>query len=67
MVINIHKKIVVDEQGNPQEVIIPWEEFQEIAELLGLDLNADAVEDLRQAREDREAGQQDAYINLDNL
>jgi putative addiction module component (TIGR02574 family) len=33
----IHKKIVVDEQGTPQEVIIPWAEFQKIQELLELD------------------------------
>ena len=61
---NIHKKIVVDEQGEPQEVIIPWDEFQEIAEILGLDLDSEALDDLRQAREDREIGNQDAYIDL---
>jgi putative addiction module component (TIGR02574 family) len=33
----IHKKIDVDEQGTPQEVIIPWAEFQKIQELLELD------------------------------
>lgn len=64
---NIHKKIVVDEQGNPQEVIIPWNEFQEIAEILGLDLDSDALEDLRQAREDRESGKRDAYVDLDSI
>lgn len=64
---NIHKKIVVDEQGDPQEVIIPWDEFQEIAEILGLDLDSEALEDLRQAREDRETGNHEAYIDLDNL
>lgn len=64
---NIHKKIVVDEQGDPQEVIIPWDEFQEIAEILGLDLDSEALDDLRQAREDREIGNQDAYIDLDSI
>ena len=64
---NIHKKIVVDEEGNPQGVIIPWDEFQEIAEILGLDLDPEALEDLRLAREDRESGKHDAYINLDSL
>ena len=33
----IHKKIVVNEQGTPQEVIISWEEFQKIQDLLGLE------------------------------
>lgn len=64
---NIHKKIVVDEQGNPQEVIIPWDEFQEIAEILGLDLDLEALEDLRQAHEDRESGKRDAYVDLDSI
>ena len=32
---SIHRKIVVDEHGNPQEVIIPWDEFQGIAEIRG--------------------------------
>lgn len=64
---NIHKKIVVDEHGEPQEVIIPWDEFQEIAEILGLDLDSEALDDLRQAREDREIGNQDAYIDLDSI
>ncbi|NEP80452.1 MAG: hypothetical protein F6K39_21155 [Okeania sp. SIO3B3] len=33
----IHKKVVVDDAGEPQEVIIPWSEFQQIEEMLGLD------------------------------
>jgi PHD/YefM family antitoxin component YafN of YafNO toxin-antitoxin module len=64
---SIHRKIVVDEHGNPQEVIIPWDEFQGIAEILGLDLDSAALEDLRQAREDRENGRHDAFVDLDNL
>ena len=34
--IAIKKKIVVDERGNPQEVIISWAQFQELIEALGL-------------------------------
>ena len=64
---NIHKKIVVDEQGNPQEVIIPWDEFQEFAGILGLDLDSEALEDLRRIREDRESSKCDAYIDLDSI
>ena len=33
----IHKKVVIDDAGEPQEVIIPWAEFRQIEELLGLD------------------------------
>jgi hypothetical protein len=64
---SIHKKIVVDEEGNPQEVIIPWKEFQEIVEMLGLDLDAPALEDLQKAREDRQNGRHGNFINLDRL
>ena len=64
---SIHRKIVVDEHGNPQEVIIPWDEFQGIAEILGLNQQRSSLEDLRQAREDRENGRHDAFVDLDNL
>lgn len=63
----IHRKIVVDEDGNPQEVIIPWSEFQEIVEMLGLDLDEEAIEDLNQARKDRVSGNLDAYSDLSDL
>jgi PHD/YefM family antitoxin component YafN of YafNO toxin-antitoxin module len=63
----IHKKLVVDEEGNPVEVIIPWEEFQDIEEALGLDLDTTAIEDLEQARRDREIGKSDAFLELDEL
>lgn len=65
--VTLHKKIVLDEKGNPTEVIIPWEEYKEIEELLGLDLDENAVEDLKQAKEDREKGIKDAYMELDSL
>ncbi len=63
----IHRKIVVDEDGNPQEVIIPWDEFQEIVEMLGLDLDEEAIEDLKQARKDRALGNTEVYTDLSDL
>ncbi len=48
--IAIHKKIVVDERGKPQAVLIPWEQFCELSEALGLDLDRRARADLRAAR-----------------
>jgi PHD/YefM family antitoxin component YafN of YafNO toxin-antitoxin module len=65
--LEIHKRIVVDENGEPQEVLIPWKEFKEIEEALGLDLDAEAVADLEQARSDRAAGKPDAYLDLDDV
>ena len=65
--ITLHKKIVVDEQGKPMEVIIPWDEYKELEEILGLDLDQEAIEDLNQARKDRSRGKKDAYVDLDSI
>ncbi len=66
-VIKIQKKIVVDEHGAPQEAIIPWKQFCEIAEALGFDLDEDAVADLRIARRDWRQRKTDAFIPLSKL
>ena len=50
--IPINKKFIVDEQGNPKEVIILFEDFKKIEELLGLDLDENAIKDLKAARKD---------------
>ena len=63
----INKKYIVDEQGNRREVIIPVEDFRKIEELLGWDLDEEAVQQLRKAREDRESGNKAAYIDLDSI
>ena len=65
--LTVHKKIVLDEKGNPTEVIIPWKVYKEMEELLGLDLDKNAIEDLRQAKEDREKSKKDAYVEVDSL
>jgi len=65
--ITISKKFIVDEQGRPKEVIIPWEQFQQISEMLGLDLDENAMNDLRQAQRDRAAKNQEAYVDLDSI
>ena len=64
---NINKRYIVDEQGNPKEVIIPMEDFRKIEELLGWELDYGAVKQLREARRDRESGNKDAYIELDSI
>jgi predicted transposase YbfD/YdcC len=63
----INKKYIVDEQGNRKEVIIPVEDFRKIEELLGWDLDEEAVQQLRKARKDRESGNKEAYIDLDSI
>ncbi len=64
---DINKKYIVDEQGNPKEVIIPVEDFKKIEELLGWDLDEEAVQQLREARRDREKANKEAYIDLDSI
>ena len=63
----INKRYIVDEQGNPKEVIIPVEDFRKIEELLGWDLDDKAVKQLREARRDREKGNKEAYVALDSI
>jgi hypothetical protein len=63
----VPKKIVVDEQGKPLEVILPWAAFCEIAETLGWDLDDEAETDLRETLRDLEAGQRQAFVPLSSL
>ena len=64
---HINKRYIVDEHGNPKEVVILLEDYRKIEELLGLDLDDDAVKELREARKDRESGNKDAYFDLDSI
>ncbi len=65
--LTIHKKIVVDNNGKPTEVIIPWAEYKEMEEMLGLDLDSDAVQDLKRGLSDRAKGKKDVYVDLDSI
>jgi len=64
---HINKKSIVDEHGNPREVVLLLKDFQKIEELLGLDLDEEAVEDLGKARRDRESGDKNAYMDVDSI
>ena len=64
---NINKRYIVDEHGNPKEVVILLEDYRKIEELLGLDLDDETVKQLREARKDREGGNKDAYVDLDSI
>lgn len=63
----IQKKIVVDEHGVPQEVIIPWAQFCELSEALGLDLDATEQGELREALDDSRSRRSEAFTPLDEL
>ena len=64
---HINKKYIVDKHGNPKEVVILLKDFEKIEELLGLDLDNEAVRELRDARSDRESGNSAAYIDLGSI
>ena len=64
---DFNKKYIVDEKGNPKEVIIPIEHFRKMEELLGWDLDDETVQQLREAKMDREKGNKEAYIDLDSI
>ena len=60
----VPKKVVVDDQGRPVEVIVPWAAFCEIAEAFGWDLDEGAKTDLREAKADIETKREDAFVPL---
>ena len=64
---HINKRYIVDENGNPKEVVILLEDYKKIEELLGLDLDNETVKQLREARKDRESGNKNAYVELDSI
>ena len=63
----IQKKIVLGEGGQPVEVIIPWEQFCEMSEALGLDLDSTEQAELREALDDSLARRREAFTPLDEL
>jgi hypothetical protein len=63
-VIRIQKKIVVNERGEPKEAIIPWKQFCEMAEAMGMDLDEEARTDLRATRRDLQQGKTGSFVTL---
>jgi hypothetical protein len=64
---NINKKYIVDEEGNPKDVIIPLDDYRKIEELLGWDLDDGTIKQLRQAKKDRDSGNKEAYVDLASI
>ncbi len=63
---NLTKKLVYDEKGKPIEVIIPYEQFKELEEILGLDLEPEVKDHLKKAKIEKELNE-DNYVDLDEL
>lgn len=65
--LSISRKYIVDDSGTRKEVIISYDDFRMIEELLGLDLEEEVVTILKEASQDRAYKTEDTYINLDDL
>jgi PHD/YefM family antitoxin component YafN of YafNO toxin-antitoxin module len=64
---NINKRYIVDEKGNPKKVVIPLDDYRKMEELLGWDLDDKTVKQLREARKDRASGKKEAYVDLTSI
>lgn len=58
----ITKRILLDENGSPSDVIIPYEQFVELSEIYGWDLNEEEQNGLSEALADSRAGNRDAFV-----
>jgi len=67
MTITYHK--VVDERGQPEAALIPWDVFVQIQRLIEDDepLSDTEREALAQANKDRTAGNKDAFVSLEQF
>ncbi len=58
----ITRKIVLDEKGEPTEVIIPYLQFVEMVEAFGLDLNVSEQSDLHEALADARNKRRENFV-----
>ncbi|MEO0415918.1 MAG: hypothetical protein AAF226_13305 [Verrucomicrobiota bacterium] len=63
----IEHQIVTDEEGNPTAALIPWREFEAIVKDYeeSDEPTPEEAEALAQGKEDRDSGNDDAYMDLD--
>ena len=63
----IHPKIFTDEAGEPKEVLISWEEYRDLVESSGLDMEPEVLKQLRQSKAERSRGDFSAYVSIDEV
>ena len=63
----IRKKFVVDENGDPIEVVIPYAQFLEWVETYGLDFSEQERAELKAAIADSQAGNREAFESLESV
>ncbi|MEP2776723.1 MAG: hypothetical protein ABJQ29_11045 [Luteolibacter sp.] len=63
----IAKKIVLDEHGKPTEVIMPYDQFVELSEIYGWDLNEAEQSELKEALADSVSGNRSAFVSASDV
>ncbi|MBL68470.1 MAG: hypothetical protein CMO74_08485 [Verrucomicrobiales bacterium] len=63
----IQKKFVVDENGEPVEVVIPYAQFMEWVETYGLDFSEQERAELKAAIADSQSGNREAFESLESV
>ncbi len=60
----LDRKIVVNEKGEPTDVIIPYAQYIDFVETYGLDLTKEDEDGIREAEADLAAGNTDDFVSL---
>ena len=63
----ITHQTVIGDNGKPSAVIIPWDVFQKVREMLEGDPTPEEAEAMKEAEADRLDGNNDAFTDLDDL
>lgn len=58
---------VLDQNGKPSAALIPWEQFVELMESNGLDLDDEMRSELREALQDSEKGIRSSFVREDEI
>lgn len=61
------RNFIFNKAGQPQCVIIPWNDYLEIAETLGWDLSQSEAAELREAMNDSSNGNREAFVAIEDL
>jgi PHD/YefM family antitoxin component YafN of YafNO toxin-antitoxin module len=63
----ITHQTVIGDNGKPSAVIIPWDVFQKVREMLEGEPTPEEAEAMKEAEADRLNGNDDAFTDLDDL
>ena len=65
--VNITHQTVIGDNGKPSAVIIPWDVFQKVRDMLEGEPTPEEAEAMKEAEADRLNGNTDAFTDLDDL